>query len=141
MENQSSLKDIINNSLHNIRNIIDAETVVGEQIRLDNGMTIIPISKISVGFASGGLDLPTKNEKGSKNFGGGGGTGVSVSPIGFLTVYPDGKVEVVPISPAEMGPIDQISEMLNRAPEIIGSIRAAFADDETEEDDSVTFED
>ncbi len=140
MENQSSIKDIINNSLHNIRNIIDAETVVGEQIRLDNGMTIIPISKISVGFASGGLDLPAKNEKGSKNFGGGGGTGVSVSPIGFLTVYPDGKVEVVPISPTEMGPIDQITEMLNRAPEIIGSIRAAFADDETEEDNSVTFE-
>ena len=140
MENQSSMKDIINNSLHNIRNIIDAETVVGEQIRLDNGMTIIPISKISVGFASGGLDLPTKGEKGSKNFGGGGGTGVSVSPIGFLTVYPDGKVEVVPISPTEMGPIDQITEILNRAPEIIGSIRAAFADDETEEDNTVTFE-
>ena len=140
MENQSSMNDMINNSLHNIRNIIDAETVVGEQIRLDNGMTIIPISKISVGFASGGLDLPMKGEKGSKNFGGGGGTGVSVSPIGFLTVYPDGKVEVVPISPTEMGPIDQITEILNRAPEIIGSIRAAFADDETEEDNTVTFE-
>lgn len=133
MENESSIKEIINNAMKDVRTILDTDTVVGEQIRLDNGLTVIPISKISMGFASGGLDLPNRGE-GRKNFGGGGGTGVTVSPIGFLTVYPEGKVEFVPITPTEAGPMEQIADMIDRAPEIIGRIRSAFTGDEGEEE-------
>ena len=134
MENQNSIKEMISNALKDVRNILDTDTIVGQQIRLDNGITIIPISKITMGFASGGLDLPSKEHKGAKNFGGGGGTGVSVSPIGFLTVYPEGRVEMIPITPTEISPIEQIADMINRAPEIIGTIRSALTGEEYEEE-------
>lgn len=64
------------------------------------GTTIIPISKVSVGFAGGGNDYAGKNSAavGKNNFGGGGGTGVSVSPVGFLIVSADGKVELLNIN-------------------------------------------
>ncbi len=133
MENQNSIKDIINTALKDVRNILDAETVTGQPICLPNGITVIPVSKISMGFASGGLDLPSRNDNGIKNFGGGGGTGVTVSPIGFLTVYPEGRVEMIPITPVEMNPVEQIADMVNRAPEIIGTIRSAIKGDDGEE--------
>ena len=115
MENESSIKQMIHNSMQQIREIMDADTVTGQPIKLDNGVTIIPFSKVSLGFASGGLDLPAKQEKVRKNFGGAGGTGVTVNPIGFLVTYPDGKVE-------------QIAEILNRAPEVVGKLKELFDD-------------
>ena len=126
MENVSSVKDIITNSLEQIKTVIDANTVVGNQITTPSGTVIIPISKVSMGFASGGLDLPNKNEGGSKNFGGGGGTGVTVSPLGFLVVTPDGKVEMLPMVQEKSGPIDQIAEILDRTPEIIDRVKSVF---------------
>ncbi len=132
MENQNSIKEIINNAMKDVRSAMDASTVFGDPIRLDNGITIIPISKISMGFASGGLDLPSEN-KGVKSFGAGGGTGVTVAPIGFLTAYPDGRMEVIPVMPTEQGPVEQIADMIERAPEIIGRIRSAFTGEDDEE--------
>lgn len=134
MENESSIKEIINNAMQDVRTILDTDTIVGDQIRLDNGITVIPISKVSMGFASGGLDLPNQTN-GRKNFGGGGGTGVTVSPIGFLTVYPEGRVEMIPITPTEAAPMEQIVDIINRAPEIIARIRSAFAGEDEEEEE------
>ena len=125
MENASSIKDIITSSLDKIRTIIDADTVVGKEITTKSGTVIIPISKVSMGFASGGLDLPNKQNQ-NKNFGGGGGTGVTVSPIGFLVVTPDGKVEMLPMVQEKSGPIDQIAEILDRTPEIIDRVKSVF---------------
>ena len=112
-------------SLDKIRTIIDADTVVGKEITTKSGTVIIPISKVSMGFASGGLDLPNKQNQ-NKNFGGGGGTGVTVSPIGFLVVTPDGKVEMLPMVQEKSGPIDQIAEILDRTPEIIDRVKSVF---------------
>ncbi|MBQ9132404.1 MAG: hypothetical protein IJX62_08040 [Clostridia bacterium] len=127
MEHESSVKDIITNSLEQIKTVIDANTVVGNQITTPSGTVIIPISRLSMGFASGGLDLPAKNEAGSKNFGGGGGTGVSVVPIGFLTVYPDGRVEMLPMNPEKSTPIEQVADILDHTPDIIARIKDVFA--------------
>lgn len=126
MQNESSIKQIIDSSLDQIRTIVDANTVVGNQIQTSSGTVIIPISKVSMGFASGGLDLPAKSEEGNKNFGGGGGTGVTVLPIGFLTVYPDGKVEMLPISPEKSSPIEQVADIIDQAPDILARIKAVF---------------
>ena len=127
MENESSIKQMINNSMQQIRQIMDADTVVGQPIKLDNGVTILPFSRVSLGFASGGLDRPARQDKARKNFGGAGGTGVTVNPIGFLVTYPDGKVEMLPITaPEEVGPLEQIAEILNRAPEVVGRLRELF---------------
>lgn len=137
MENESALKNIIESSLEQIRSIVDADTVVGKQIITPSGTVIIPISKVSMGFASGGIDLPRKDAL-AKNFGGGGGTGVSVTPIGFLTVYPDGRVEMLPMSRENITPLEQVADLLDHTPELINRIKALFArpevgDDEDEE--------
>lgn len=126
MENESSIKEIIAESLKDVRSVIDADTIVGQPIHLDSGVTIIPISKVSMGFVSGGLDLPTKSEGGSKNFGGGGGTGVSVTPVGFLTVSPEGKVDMLPMTPEKTTSIEQIAELIEHAPDIIDRVKKVF---------------
>ena len=136
MENKSSLKDMINGSLEQIRTIIDADTVVGKEIITPGGTVIIPISKISMGFASGGLDLPNKTKAAQKGFGGGGGTGVTINPIGFLIVSPTGRVEMLPLTQEAPGPIEQIAEILDHTPEIINRVKTLFgskAADETAE--------
>ena len=142
MENTNSIKDIISNSLEQVRTVLNADTVVGQQIYTESGTVIIPISKVSMGFASGGLDLPTKSA-GSKNFGGGGGTGVTVSPIGFLTVFPDGRVEMLPITAEPATPLGQILDLVEQAPSIIARIKAAISGkgDENEEIELINLED
>ncbi len=136
MENESSIKEIIRNSLEQVRTVIDADTIVGKQIVTPSGVVIIPISKVSMGFASGGLDLPTGYDDGKKNFGGGGGTGVTVSPVGFLTVSPEGTVELIPMTPDKTTPIEQIAEIINNAPAVIGRIKNVFVKGEQEDDAS-----
>ena len=131
---ENSIKDIITNSLEQARSVIDADTVIGQPIRTESGTIIIPVSKISIGMATGGLDMPAKDASGNKNFGGGGGTGISVSPIGFLTVYPNGAVEMLPIAHTQTTPIEQIADILDHTPDLIARIKAVFTkkDDEDE---------
>ena len=136
MENTNSIKDIISNSLEQVRTVLNADTVVGQQIYTESGTTIIPISKVSMGFASGGLDLPTKSGA-NKNFGGGGGTGVTVSPIGFLVVSADGKVEMLPITNEPATPIGQILDLIDQAPSIIARVKSAFANEEEKAEEEI----
>ena len=70
--------------MEKIREMVDVNTIIGEQIVTNDGTTIIPISKVSFGFASGGSDLPTKTPK--DLFGGGAGAGVTIQPIAFIVV-------------------------------------------------------
>ncbi len=131
MSNETPIKELLNTALRDARTAMDTDTVVGDPICLDNGITIIPMSKVAMGFASGGLDFPSNNRLDSrKNFGGGGGTGVTITPIGFLTIYPEGRVEVIPVAPTEMGPVEQIADMIGRAPELINRIRAILSGEE-----------
>ena len=128
MENK--LNDIIQTSLENVRSMVDANTVIGTPINTPNGTTVIPISKIAVGFASGGLDYSGKatEPKTNKNFGGGNGTGVTVSPVGFLVISPTGAVELLNVSkPTQNDTIDQISSFIERSPEIVEKFKAVFA--------------
>lgn len=127
MEKESSIKEMINSSLDQVRTIIDADTIVGKQIVTPSGVVIIPISKVSMGFASGGLDLPTEGDEKNKNFGGGGGTGVTVSPIGFLTVYADGRVEMLPLVQEKLTPIEQVADLIEHAPDILNRIKSVLA--------------
>ena len=136
MENESSLKNIIDSSLEQIKSIVDADTVVGKQIVTPSGTVIIPISKVAMGFASGGVDLPRKSAN-AKNFGGGGGTGVSVTPVGFLTITPDGHVEMLPMSKEASTPLEQVADLLDQTPNLINRFKAVFAkkaEDDAEEE-------
>ena len=79
MAEQNKMQDMIRTSLESIRTMIDANTVVGYPIETPAGTTIIPISKVSVGYAAGGLDSVKVEQK--KSFAGGGGTGLTVQPV------------------------------------------------------------
>ena len=93
---------------------------------------IIPVSKVSLGFASGGLDYASKKEADkAKNFGGGGGTGVSVTPMAFLVVKPDGTVELLNMSMPDTvtNKIATVGNLIEKSPDIIEKIKKVFAKD------------
>ena len=87
-------KDLISEALGKIHEMADANTVMGDPIKVD-GITIIPVSKVSYGFAGGGSDLPVKSEK--EAFGGGTGGGMTLQPLGFLVVS-NGDVKFIQIN-------------------------------------------
>lgn len=81
---QHPVQDTVRVTMEEIRSMVDANTIIGTPITCEGGTTVIPISKVSFGFASGGSDLPTKVAK--DMFGGGGGAGVTVTPVAFLVI-------------------------------------------------------
>ncbi len=125
MAEQNKLQEMIRTSLESLRAMVDANTVVGTPINTPSGTTVIPISKVSVGYASGGLDFGAKST--SKNFGGGGGTGLSVHPVCFLTVNAEGAVEVLPVaSTGTVGKVERIVDLVEQAPELLSRIKSVF---------------
>ena len=132
---ESKINEIIKVSLEKIKDIVGAETIIGSPIETAGGTTIIPVSKVAVGFASGGLDYDAdKQDKDKKpsllasaSFSGGGGTGISVSPIGFLVVGKDGRVELLTVDNPNAGDtVDKLVSVIERSPEIIARVKSAF---------------
>ena len=78
------IQGLMATAMQKIREMIDVNTIIGDPITTPDGTTIIPVSKVSFGFASGGSDIPTKTPK--ETFGGGSGAGISINPIAFLIV-------------------------------------------------------
>ncbi len=101
------LSDMMNISLEKIRAMADANTVVGNPINTPAGVTIIPISKVSFGFGSGGMD----GKNGSAPFGGGAGGGVTVQPLSFLIIKGD-SVRMLPVAEPASGSIERLVEQL-----------------------------
>lgn len=129
MANDQKIPEIIRSSLENIRSMVDANTIIGDPITAAGGTVIIPVSKIAVGIASGGVDYASKKDVHvqPQNFGGGGGTGLTVSPVGFLVCDKNGDVEFINVSPkVKPDPVDQIADLVERTPDIIAKIKALF---------------
>lgn len=124
----NKLEDMIATSLESLRTLVDSDTIVGKPITTDVGTTIIPISKISMGYTTGGLEYFGKNSPQKQSFGGGGGTGMTIVPVCFLVVKSDGDVQVLSMtsgaSPSD--PVEQIASAVERAPELIEKIKALF---------------
>lgn len=128
------LKQIIEASLSKIGSVADVNTVVGDPITIDGGITIVPFSKVSVGFASGGVDFDGKNSPAETNphFAGGNGAGVSVVPLGFLLIQ-NGEVRMLDLkNPAsfEYAPQDPVSKtitavnsLIDKGPELVLKIK------------------
>lgn len=132
-ENTNKLGDFAKTTLDSVRSMLDANTVVGDPITTASGVTIIPVSKISVGYASGGLDYSGKKaQTNPNNFGGGGGTGVSVTPVALLVIGADGNVSVLNVnsSSTQTSTVDTVSQIvgfIERSPDIIEKIKSTFA--------------
>lgn len=90
----NNVEGLMGVSVDKIHELVDANTVVGTPMTLPDGSTLIPVSKVSYGFASGGSDLPSKTTSGL--FGGGAGAGIHITPVAFLSLK-DGGVNVLPI--------------------------------------------
>ena len=121
------LPNMLDSTIAKIREMVDVNSVIGEPITAD-GVTIIPVSKVSVGFAGGGSDFTTKNSAGKDNpFGGGAGAGVKVVPIAFLVIK-DGNVRMLPVATPANTTADRIVEMV---PDTLDKV-AAFIDSHLE---------
>ncbi len=132
MANENRIPEIIRSSMENIRSMFDANKIVGDPINTPQGTTIIPISKISMGVAASGFDYNPKKEAQPRpqNFGGGGGTGITVNPVGFLVIDSYGAVDFINVSQkGKPDPVDQIADLVERTPEIIAKVKDIFTKD------------
>ena len=118
-----TLPDMLDNTISKIREMVDVNSVIGTPITTPDGVTIIPVSKVSVGFGGGGSDY-TKN---NAAVGGGAGGGVKVTPICFLIVK-DGAVRMMPVAAPANTTADRIVEQV---PDVLDKI-ASFIDSRME---------
>lgn len=122
-----NLPNMLDNTIAKIREMVDANSVVGEPIVTTDGVTIIPISKVSVGLGGGGSDFVSKNPNQHENpFGGGVGAGVKVTPVAFLVIK-EGSVRMLPVAAPANTTVDRLVEMV---PDTLDKI-AAFVDSHT----------
>ena len=119
------MSEIIRSSLDGIKEFTDNNTAVGEPINTPSGVTVIPVSKVSVGFASGGLDFGSKKLIQNQNFGSGSGTGVSITPVAFLTVGKNAEINLITLN-SEHGAFDHALSVIEHTPEIIDKIKNAL---------------
>lgn len=116
----NSIEGILGVSMEKIREMVDVNTIVGDAITSPDGTTIIPVSKVSFGFASGGSDLPTQA---AEKFAGGAGAGVTVKPVAFIVISRDGDVKLMELggkaSPME-GVIDALPGLIEKVKGFVG---------------------
>lgn len=124
------IKGLLDSALQNIRQLVDVNTIIGEQITTPDGTVIIPISRVSLGFASGGSDLPAKTEK--ELFGGGSGAGATITPVAFI-VSSQGQVKLLQITQNSSVADNAISMV----PELIDKIITLFNKDKKGKDPNV----
>ena len=119
MDKQHPIGDLMNTTMEKLREIAKVDTIIGQPIQA-GAVTIIPISRLSVGFASGGSDFTSKNQKPEHDnaFGGGSGAGMSLSPVAFLIVKED-SVRLMPVAPPAANTVDRVVELV---PEVIDKV-------------------
>ena len=104
-------------TMEKIKSMVDANTIIGNPINLADGTLVLPISKVTFGFASGGSDFPSKTTK--ELFGGGSGAGVTIQPVGFL-VAKDGNVRVMQLADTS----NSVDRALSLVPELVDKVTA-----------------
>ncbi len=118
MEKKTPLNDLMRSTMDKIHEMVDTNTIVGEPIQTPDGVTLIPISRVSFGFGSGGGDYG----KTTQNFGGGSGAGVKIDPVAFLVVK-DGTTRVLPVAVPPVSTADRIIDMV---PDIMDKVEKYF---------------
>ena len=127
--NDNKMSEIIESSISSLKSMAGADTIIGEAIKADDGTTIIPVSKLSVGFVTGGVDYTGKNADKKNNFGGGGGTGLSLTPVCFIVLHTDGKVEMLNVYEQLRNypdPVGDVVNLIEKSPDLISKLKDAF---------------
>lgn len=133
-ENNHPINDLMSTTMQKIREMVDVNTIVGQPISTADGITLIPVSRLSFGFASGGSNFVSKNHKPGENntFGGGSGAGVNISPVAFLIVKGD-SVRLLPVDPPAATTVDRVIEMV---PDVVDKVTGFL---EKKKEDNETF--
>jgi len=114
----SNIKSIMDSTMNNLHAMVDADTIVGSPITVGD-ITLIPVSKVAFGLVTGGSDFPSKNQQGL--FGGGGGAGVTITPIAFMAIT-GSTVKMLPI----YNEVTSIEKAIDMAPEILEKAKELF---------------
>lgn len=112
---EQSASGILGTSIEKIKDLVDVSTIIGDPMDLGDSIKVIPVSKVSYGFASGGSDFPSKSN--AELFGGGGGAGITITPIAFIVVN-NGEVSIKHIS-TEEGSIERTIGMI---PDVVNGV-------------------
>lgn len=120
---EQSASGILGTSIEKIKDLVDVSTIIGDPIKISETLQIIPVSKVTYGFASGGTDFPSKSNQ--ELFGGGGGAGITISPVAFLVVN-NGNVSVKYINAAE-GSVERVigmvPDIVDKATDVISQLK------------------
>ena len=116
---ENQLNGFLGVTMDKIKEMVDVNTVIGDPIPTQDGTTVIPISRVSYGFASGGTDLPSKAQPNKGLFAGGSGAGITITPIAFLAVK-NGSVRILQIEPY-FSPVDRA---LEKIPDVMDKLNA-----------------
>ena len=139
MAEDRKFNDALKTAFDNLKEITGSDTVIGEPMQTPNGTVIIPVTKVSVGFATGGSDFIGKHSKETdvaNSFSGAGGGGISVTPVAFLVISPEGDARMLNVnnpadSNADLG--TSIVSLLNKTPVIVEKVKAIFKKDKNKE--------
>ncbi len=123
MSEQHPIQGLMGTAMQKIKEMVDVNTIIGEPISTPDGTVIIPVSKVSFGFASGGSDLPTKQPK--DLFGGGSGAGITIQPLAFLVVS-GGNVKLLQMDTSD----NTADKIVNIVPGVLDKIGELFKKDE-----------
>ncbi len=128
---ENRLNEVIQGAMEKVKELADAQTVIGAPIDAPAGTVIIPVSRVSLGFVSGGMDYLSKHSKDTptSNFGGLGTTGISVQPVGFLIAKENGDVDFLPVMSESTGPnnvVDSVASLLEKTPDILQKFKNVF---------------
>ena len=116
------IEGLMETAMHEIKGMMDVNTIIGDPITSPDGSVIIPVSKVSVGFASGGSDFATKHPK--DLFGGGSGAGLTINPIAFLVIR-GGNVKLLQLSDTGT----TAGQVVSAVPNVIEKISELFSKD------------
>ncbi len=125
----NQVNNLLGVTMDKIKQMVDVNTVIGTPVTTPDGTTVIPVSRVSYGFASGGSDLPSKTQPASGLFAGGSGAGITISPIAFLTIS-HGNVRVLQIEPY----LSSVDRALEKVPDVVDKISSLFQKDEPVEE-------
>ena len=135
-QKNSPLQDMLRDAMGRVREMVDANTIVGQPIRADGGVTLIPISRVSFGFGGGGGEYGGKAAPAEKNLGGGVSAGVKITPMAFLVVR-EGQVRVLPVAVPAASAADRMVEMV---PDLIDKVSGLRKKDKNAEDPDLAAE-
>ena len=120
---EQSAAGILETTIEKVKNLVNVSTIIGEPMNIDGGITIIPVSKVTYGFASGGSDFPSKTNK--EIFGGGGGAGVTITSVSFIVIS-DGVVTIKHIIAQDIAAervVNLVPEMFDKVTSVVNKAK------------------